>query len=61
MLSHYGIASGMRNARKHIGWYSQGLPDSAGFRRAVNDTVDPRTAFEAIDRFFTSLIERRAA
>jgi len=61
MLSHYGVASGMRNARKHIGWYSQGLPDSAGFRRAVNDTVDPRAAFEAIDRFFTPLIERRAA
>lgn len=61
MLSHYGVNAGLRNARKHIGWYSQGLPDSAEFRRAVNNTVEPMPVFQAIDRFFDPLIERRAA
>ena len=32
MLSHYGEDPGLRIARKHIGWYSKGLPDSAEFR-----------------------------
>ncbi|MEQ8397245.1 tRNA dihydrouridine synthase DusB [Thalassobaculum sp.] len=61
MLLHYGVHSGLRNARKHIGWYSQGLPDSAGFRQAVNNTVEPQRVFVAIDRYFDPLIERRAA
>ena len=61
MLSHYGVNAGLRNARKHVGWYSQGLPDSAGFRQAVNNTVEPQRVFAAIDRYFDPLIERRAA
>lgn len=61
MLSHYGVQSGIRNARKHIGWYSQSLPDSAGFRQSVNNSTDPARVFEAIDRYFDPLIERRAA
>jgi len=61
MLSHYGVNAGLRNARKHVGWYSQGLPDSAGFRQTVNNTVEPSRVFAAIDRYFDPLIERRAA
>jgi tRNA-dihydrouridine synthase B len=61
MLSHYGVNAGLRNARKHVGWYSQGLPDSAGFRQVVNNTVEPSRVFAAIDRYFDPLIERRAA
>src|SRR5262249_49120465 len=34
MLSHYGWDSGNRIARKHIAWYSKGLPGSAEFRAA---------------------------
>src|SRR5579859_2120326 len=36
MLSHYGAAVGLRIARKHLAWYSKGLPGSAEFRAAVN-------------------------
>src|SRR5262249_45413313 len=36
MLSHYGVASGLRIARKHVGWYSKGLPGSAEFRAGFN-------------------------
>lgn len=61
MLSHYGVGPGVRNARKHIGWYSQGMPDSAEFRQAVNNTVEPARVFAAIDRYFDAQIERRAA
>ena len=33
--------SAARIARKHLGWYSKGLPGSAEFRAAVNRTDDP--------------------
>src|SRR5690349_7226903 len=38
MLSHYGASVGLRVARKHLAWYSKGLPGSAEFRAAVNRT-----------------------
>lgn len=61
MLSHYGVRAGLRNARKHVGWYSQGLPESAGFRQIVNNTTDPAVVFQAIDGYFDPLLERHAA
>lgn len=61
MLSHYGVQAGLRNARKHVGWYSQGLPDSANFRQTVNNTMDPGIVFRAIDAYFDPLLERQAA
>ncbi len=42
MLSHYGTEVGVRIARKHVGWYSKGLPGSAEFRAAVNQTSRAR-------------------
>src|SRR5215468_7027288 len=38
MLSHYGTDTGSRIARKHVAWYSRGLPASAEFRALVNRT-----------------------
>ncbi|HEX7969907.1 MAG TPA: tRNA dihydrouridine synthase DusB, partial [Stellaceae bacterium] len=38
MLVHYGMAVGSRIARKHLGWYSKGLPGSSEFRAAINRT-----------------------
>src|SRR5215470_15567519 len=38
MLAHYGSQVGARLARKHIGWYSKGLPSSSEFRAAANQT-----------------------
>ncbi len=43
MLGHYGTAPGSRIARKHIGWYSKGLPGSAEFRARVSRTDDIAT------------------
>src|SRR5262245_60762142 len=44
MLGHYGIGPGMRVARKHVGWYSKGLPGSAEFRSAIMASPDPTAA-----------------
>ena len=41
MLEHYGVETGVRMARKHLGWYSKGLPASAEFRAAVNRETEP--------------------
>jgi tRNA-dihydrouridine synthase B len=36
MLAHYGERVGVRIARKHLAWYSAGVPRAAEFRRAIN-------------------------
>jgi tRNA-dihydrouridine synthase B len=51
MLSHYGAEIGLRIARKHLAWYSKGLPGSAEFRAEVNRT-DEVTAVKALLRAF---------
>jgi tRNA-dihydrouridine synthase B len=61
MLVHYGIAIGSRIARKHIAWYSKGLPGSAEFRAAINQTVDPARVMALIGAFYEPLLTRKAA
>jgi len=56
MLLHYGIEVGSRIARKHIAWYSKGLPGSAEFRAAVNETVDVARARSLIRSFYQPLL-----
>jgi tRNA-dihydrouridine synthase B len=57
MLTHYGIAAGTRIARKHIGWYSKGLPGSAEFRAGVNRIDDPATVTATIRAFYEPMME----
>jgi tRNA-dihydrouridine synthase B len=61
MLVHYGIAIGSRIARKHVAWYSKGLPGSAEFRAAVNQTLDPACVMALIRAFYEPLLTRKAA
>jgi len=61
MLAHYGSEAGMRVARKHLGWYSKGLPGSGEFRAAINRIANPATVIEAIRAFYSPLVERLAA
>jgi tRNA-dihydrouridine synthase B len=58
MLLHYGTAAGLRIARKHLGWYSKGLPGSAEFRAAVNQTDDVPRVKALLRQFYEPLIER---
>jgi tRNA-dihydrouridine synthase B len=52
MLDHYGIETGVRMARKHLGWYSKGLPASAEFRAAVNRETDAGRVRAMLTAFF---------
>ena len=61
MLLHYGMDVGSRIARKHIGWYSKGLPGSAEFRAAVNETIDAARVRQLIRSFYEPLLAREAA
>ncbi len=61
MLLHYGVQTGIKIARKHIGWYSKGLPGSAEFRSEINRSMDPAEVFAMVQRFYEPLLERRAA
>jgi tRNA-dihydrouridine synthase B len=61
MLLHYGMKVGSRIARKHIGWYSKGLPGSAEFRAAVNETIDAARVRQLIRSFYEPLLARETA
>ncbi|MBI1985916.1 MAG: tRNA-dihydrouridine synthase, partial [Rhodospirillales bacterium] len=61
MLTHYGVHHGVRVARKHIGWYSRGLPKSAEFRAQVMRAEDPETVKTMLRRFYQPIIDRMAA
>ncbi len=52
MLSYYGLDTGIRIARKHMGWYAAGMPEANAFRNLVNNTLDPVVVETAIRRFF---------
>ncbi|MCA0301114.1 MAG: tRNA dihydrouridine synthase DusB [Proteobacteria bacterium] len=58
MLSHYGQETGVRMARKHLGWYSKGLPSSADFRAAVNRETEPAKVRALLAAFFLPNLER---
>jgi tRNA-dihydrouridine synthase B len=60
MLLHYGVEVGSRIARKHIAWYSKGLPGSAEFRAAVNETLDIGRVRRLIQAFYEPLTARDA-
>jgi tRNA-dihydrouridine synthase B len=61
MLVHYGTEVGSRIARKHVAWYSKGLPGSAEFRAAVNATVDPARVRDLIRSFYEPLLASETA
>ena len=61
MLEHYGNETGVRMARKHLGWYSKGLPASAEFRATVNRESEATKVREMIGAFFIPALERQAA
>lgn len=56
MLSHHGETTGVRLARKHVAWYSKGLPGSAEFRVQVNQVVDAAAVEALIHAFYDPLV-----
>jgi tRNA-dihydrouridine synthase B len=57
MLSHFGVHPGLRLARKHVSWYSAGLPGSAQFRATVNRIDEVAPAVALIEAFYDRHIE----
>jgi tRNA-dihydrouridine synthase B len=61
MLEHYGQETGVRMARKHLGWYSKGLPAAAEFRAAVNRETESAKVRALLAAFFLPTLDRQAA
>jgi tRNA-dihydrouridine synthase B len=61
MLDLYGEDTGVKMARKHLGWYTRGLSGSAQFRNTVNFIDNPHAVMAALTVFYEPLLERQAA
>ncbi len=53
--SLYGFDSGVRSARKHIGWYLHGLPGASEFRARMNAIDDASQQARAVAAFLDGL------
>jgi tRNA-dihydrouridine synthase B len=58
LYEFYGEAAGVRMARKHISWYTRGLPDSAAFRHAMNRLPSSREQLQAIECLFAATMDK---
>ena len=61
MLELYGTHTGVNLARKHIGWYTKGLPGSADLRNQVNSQDDPAVVTRMLQDFYAPWLTRSAA
>lgn len=56
MVEYYEGDVGVKLARKHIGWYSSGLPNSGEFRSMINCLTDAGEVKKRIAEFYGNLI-----
>jgi nifR3 family TIM-barrel protein len=65
ILRHYGPLLGVRNARKHLGWYidqaAPGFDRDAEMRRAILTEAHPRAVVRLLTAWFADSQIRRAA
>jgi tRNA-dihydrouridine synthase B len=61
ILSHYGIEHGVKIARKHLAWYSKGLPGSAEYRGRVTRMDGVAEVRDALAEFYVPIVDREAA
>jgi len=61
MLGHYGTDTGVKIARKHLGWYVKGLHGSAEFRNKVNQIPDSKGVLDALAAFYGPYLSKAAA
>ena len=61
MIELYGTHTGVNLARKHIGWYTKGLPGSAELRNTVNQQDDPAVVKRLLRDFYSPWLARSAA
>ena len=53
----YGEFSGVRTARKHIGWYVRGLPGAEAFRARMNTLEDCAQQWQAVADYWDALAQ----
>lgn len=56
IIEHYGEDIGLKMARKHLGWYSSGLPKSSEFRASINQINNIKDAKNKIQEFYGPLV-----
>ncbi len=68
MLAHlrdlydfYGAESGVRIARKHIGWYCTGRPHAQAFRQSIMQVLAPDAQLEQVGVYFDAQEDGAAA
>jgi nifR3 family TIM-barrel protein len=65
MLQHYGALLGVRNARKHLGWYLDQIESTTAgddeIRRTILTETHPRKAIRLLTAWFSDSEIRRAA
>jgi tRNA-dihydrouridine synthase B len=54
----YGERTGVRSARKHIGWAVKALPGGPAFRDHMNTLDDCRSQVQAVSDYFDQLADR---
>ena len=57
LYQFYGEQTGVRVARKHISWYSKGLPGGALFRNTINRAEGAEGQFRLAREFFDQRID----
>jgi tRNA-dihydrouridine synthase B len=60
LYAFYGYERGTRVARKHIGWYTKGLKNSAVFRARMNTLDNAEMQLAAVQEFFDGLLAHSA-
>ena len=55
LFEFYGEETGVKVARKHIGWYTKGLVGSANFRHGLMQLQSSEEQIQTIDDFFGEL------
>ncbi len=56
ILAYYGERAGVQIARKHLGWYSAGLPGAAEFRAGVNRAGEAAVVRRLIREFWGPMV-----
>lgn len=61
ILSYYGLQKGVPLARKHLGWYAQGMSGAAHFREEINKCKDASHVKDMVCEFFAQISSKHAA
>lgn len=59
ILDYHGLELGIKMARKHLGWYSKGLSNSAEFRVRINQLSEAQDVRNTIHEFYDHAVPDR--